>query len=123
MPVIPPPCQRPAPVTAGDEPGPATLCTLTTMRTSAPTDIDLKPGQPHTVHRLSAAWSTDPGECGAATPLTAHRRALRAAINHRVARVADFLPAQAQPPRPVPATKQPPTASRLKLRLYQDDDP
>lgn len=69
MPVMPP-CQRPAPVTAGDEPGPATLCTPTTMRTSAPTDIDLKPGQPHTVHRLSAAWSTDPGECGAAAPLT-----------------------------------------------------
>ena len=54
----------------------------------------------------------------------AHRRALRATINERVARVADFLPAQAQPPRPVPATKPPPpTASRPKLRLYQEADP
>ena len=54
----------------------------------------------------------------------AHRRALRATINDRVARVADFLPAQAQPPRPVAATRQPPpTASRPKLRLYQEDDP
>ena len=54
----------------------------------------------------------------------AHRRALRATINERVTRVVDFLPAQAQPPRPVAATRQPPpTASRPKLRLYQEDDP
>ena len=54
----------------------------------------------------------------------AHRRSLRAIINDRVARVADFLPVQAQPPGPVPATKQPaPTASRPKLRIYREDDP
>ena len=55
----------------------------------------------------------------------AHCRALRAAINERVARVADFLPAQAPPsPRPVPAAKQPPpTTGRPKLRIYREDDP
>ena len=54
----------------------------------------------------------------------AHRRALRATIKERVARVADFLPAQAPPPRPVPVARQPPpTAGRLKLRIYQEDDP
>lgn len=54
----------------------------------------------------------------------AHRRSLRATINDRVAQVADFLPVQAQPPGPVPATKQPaPTASRPKLRIYREDDP
>ena len=54
----------------------------------------------------------------------AHRRSLRATINERVARVADFLPAQAPPPpRSVPAAKQPPaTAKRPKLRIYQADD-
>ena len=54
----------------------------------------------------------------------AHRRALRATINDRVARVADFLPAQRQAPRPVPAAKQrPPETGRPRLRLYQEDDP
>ena len=54
----------------------------------------------------------------------AHRRALRATINERVARVSDFLPAQVPPPRPVPAAKQqPPTAGRPRLRLYREDDP
>ena len=54
----------------------------------------------------------------------AHRRALRATINERVARVADFLPAQRQPPRPTPVAKQrPPTAGRPKLRFYREDDP
>ena len=54
----------------------------------------------------------------------AHRRALRATINERVARVADFLPSQASPlPRSAPAAKQPPpTARRPKLRIYQEDD-
>ena len=54
----------------------------------------------------------------------AHRRSLRATINERVARVVDFLPAQAPPPpRSVPAAKQPPpTAKRPKLRIYQEDD-
>ena len=54
----------------------------------------------------------------------AHRRALRATINDRVARVADFLPAQAQAPKPIPAAKQQPlTAGRPRLRLYREDDP
>ena len=54
----------------------------------------------------------------------AHRKALRAAINERVARVADFLPAQGQTTKPVPPAKQPsPTARRPRLRLYREDDP
>ncbi len=54
----------------------------------------------------------------------AHRRALRATINDRVARVADFLPAQAQPPRLIPPAKQPsPPANRPKLRPYREDGP
>ena len=54
----------------------------------------------------------------------AHRRSLRATINERVARVADFLPAQTPPPpRSVPAAKPPPPAAkRSKLRIYQEDD-
>jgi len=54
----------------------------------------------------------------------AHRRSLRVTINERVARVADFLPAQpSSPPKSVPAAKQPPaTAKRPKLRIYQADD-
>ena len=53
----------------------------------------------------------------------AHRRSLRAAINKRVARVADFLPrpdqpsSQAPPPRPVSSPARP------RLRLYEEDDP
>ncbi len=55
----------------------------------------------------------------------AHRRSLRATINERVARVADFLPAQAPPSKVVPAARQPPprTTVRPRLRLYQEDDP
>lgn len=54
----------------------------------------------------------------------AHRRALRATINERVARVADFLPVQTEPPRPAPVAKQTPSAAiRPKLRLYREDDP
>jgi len=53
----------------------------------------------------------------------AHRSALRATINERVARVADFLPVQVQPPRPVAIARQrPPASGRLKLRIYQEDD-
>ncbi len=40
------------------------------MRTSALTVINLELEKPHIVHRLSAAYSADPGECGAAAPLT-----------------------------------------------------
>jgi putative transposase len=53
----------------------------------------------------------------------AHRRSLRAAINERVAKVADFLPrpdqpsSQAPPPRPVSSPARP------RLRLYEEDDP
>jgi putative transposase len=47
----------------------------------------------------------------------AHRRALRAAINERVARVADFL--QAEPVRPA---KPVPSPARRRLRVYEEDD-
>ena len=40
------------------------------MRTSTLTVSNLEPGPQHIVHRFSAAWSADPGECGAAAPLT-----------------------------------------------------
>ncbi len=54
----------------------------------------------------------------------AHRRALRAAINERIARVSDVLPARAHPSEPVPAPKpSPPPPARPKLRIYQEDDP
>ncbi len=53
----------------------------------------------------------------------AHRRSLRAAINERVARVTDFLPAQAQLPRPVLAAKPQASPARPKLRIYREDDP
>jgi len=75
---MPPFCQRPAPVAAGDGLGPATLRTPMTMRTSALTVINLELEQPHIVHRLSAAWSADPGECDAAAPLTHKQRKRRA---------------------------------------------
>ena len=53
----------------------------------------------------------------------AHRRALRTTINERVARVADFLPTQAELPRPAAVLTQPrPAVSRPKLRLYREDD-
>lgn len=53
----------------------------------------------------------------------AHRRSLRATINERVARVADFLPIQTELPRAAQVARSPPTAAiRSKLRLYRDDD-
>jgi putative transposase len=52
----------------------------------------------------------------------AHRRALRAGINERVARVADYLPARAGPPRPA-GTERPPRPARTRLRLYEEDGP
>ena len=48
-----------------------------------------------------------------------HRRSVRAAINERVARVADFLPDPARPIRQTPRCR--PT-SRRRLRLYQAED-
>lgn len=58
------------------------------------------------------------------TARRAHRRALRATINERVSRVADFLPIQTELPKPAPVATPPrPAASRPKLRLYQEDDP
>ncbi|HME20444.1 MAG TPA: Mu transposase C-terminal domain-containing protein [Acetobacteraceae bacterium] len=51
----------------------------------------------------------------------AHRRALRTAINERVARVADFLPAHADPSQQAPTTEQPTRPARVKLRLYEED--
>jgi len=53
----------------------------------------------------------------------AHRRSLRSAINERITRVSDSLPARAQPPQPVSASKPPPMPTRPKLRIYQEDDP
>ncbi len=54
----------------------------------------------------------------------AHRRALRATINERIARVSDFLPARAQPSKPAPAPMPSPLLpTRPKLRIYQEDDP
>jgi len=54
----------------------------------------------------------------------AHRRALRATINERVTRVADFLPTQTEPSRPALVATQTSLATvRPKLRLYQEDDP
>ena len=52
----------------------------------------------------------------------AHRRALRAGIDERVARVADYLPARADPPRPA-KPEQPPRPARTGLRLYEEDGP
>ena len=54
----------------------------------------------------------------------AHRRALRATINERVARVADFLPTQTELPKVAAvAITTRPAVSRPKLRIYQEDDP
>lgn len=52
----------------------------------------------------------------------AHRRSLRAAINERVAKVADFLPRHDQPSRPAAPPKPAPSPAR-RLRLYAEDDP
>jgi len=48
-----------------------------------------------------------------------HRRSLRATINERVARVADFLPDPARPIRQTPRCRPTP---RRRLRLYQAED-
>jgi putative transposase len=48
-----------------------------------------------------------------------HRRSVRAAINERVARVADFLPDPARPIRQTPRCRPTP---RRRLRLYQAED-
>jgi putative transposase len=55
------------------------------------------------------------------TARRAHRRSLRTTINERVARVADFLPAQPQKPQ---AEEQESSRGqrRTKLRIYQEDD-
>jgi putative transposase len=53
----------------------------------------------------------------------AHRRALRTAINERVARVADFLPGQPDLSQPATTTERPTRAGRVKLRLYEEDGP
>jgi len=53
--------------------------------------------------------------------LRAHCRALRATINERVARVADFLPGHADLSQQVPTTKQATRPARIKLRLYEAD--
>ena len=53
----------------------------------------------------------------------AHRHSLRASLNERVARVADFLPSRTQPPQPATIPKPRPSATRSKLRLYREDDP
>ena len=52
----------------------------------------------------------------------AHRRALRAGINERIARVADYLPTRADPPRfgKVERSIRP---ARTKLRVYEEDGP
>jgi putative transposase len=51
-----------------------------------------------------------------------HRRALRTAMHERIARVADFLPAQAQshPPKTAAATHR---RSAPKLHTYVEDKP
>jgi putative transposase len=54
----------------------------------------------------------------------AHRRSLRAAIDERVARVADFLPRQQnQQTEPVRPAKPAPSPARPRLRFYAEDDP
>ena len=52
----------------------------------------------------------------------AHRRALRADINERVARVADYLPARVDPPRNE-RTERAARPARTKLRIYEEDGP
>ena len=53
----------------------------------------------------------------------AHRRALRAAINERVAKVADFLPRHDPPSRSAVASRPASAPTRRRLRLYVEDDP
>ena len=50
----------------------------------------------------------------------AHRRALRATINERVARVVDFLPVPS-PRKPQDEEPKPSGRSRVKLRIYQEE--
>ena len=50
----------------------------------------------------------------------AHRLALRAGINERVARVADYLPTHADPPRAERA-ERPARPGRTRLRIYEED--
>jgi putative transposase len=50
----------------------------------------------------------------------AHRRALRAGINERVARVVDYLPVRTDPPR-LEKIDRPTRATRTKLRIYEVD--
>jgi putative transposase len=52
----------------------------------------------------------------------AHRRALRAGINERVARVSDYLPAHSDRPYAEPA-KQAVRPVRTRLRIYEEDGP
>jgi len=54
------------------------------------------------------------------TARRAHRLALRAGINERVARVADYLPIQADPPRAGRA-ERPTRPARTRLRIYEED--
>ena len=53
----------------------------------------------------------------------AHRRALRAGINERVARVTDYLSVSADPPPRVAAQGRPACPSRTRLRIYEEDEP
>ena len=53
----------------------------------------------------------------------AHRRALRAGINERVAKVADYLPVHADPAPRLTKTERPPRPTPTKLRLYEEDEP
>lgn len=51
----------------------------------------------------------------------AHRRSLRATINERLARVADFLPDRPQPTQSARPPKTPAPSARPKLRIYRED--
>jgi putative transposase len=57
------------------------------------------------------------------TARRAHRRSLRATINERVARVADFLPRHAQAAPSASHRRPVPSPARPRLRLYEEDDP
>ena len=57
------------------------------------------------------------------TARRAHRRALRAGINERIARVADFLPARADPAPRADKPGRIASRARPKLRLYEEDGP
>jgi putative transposase len=57
------------------------------------------------------------------TARRAHRRALRAGINERIARVADFLLARADPAPRADKPGRVASRARPKLRLYKEDGP